>query len=118
MSRLKGVPRATQTAMCSWNVPWFLRPVSESVCARISAAWCAPAFWSAMETCPANSWMSSSSVSSKRAPGPTPGQGQGARDAFGTTQRGDHERVVVPGARQAHARVGRETSAWSRRVAA
>ena len=106
MSRLNGVPRATQRAMWSRNVPWFLRPVSESVCARISAAWCAPAFWSAIETCPANSWMSSNSVSSNRAPGPRRASARVPVDTLRAAERGDHERIVVPRARRsADARV-------------
>ena len=61
MIRLNGDPSRTLRSSHSRNVPWLSRPVRSSVRARISTAWKTSAFWSAIETCAANSWTSSNS---------------------------------------------------------
>ena len=72
MIRLNGVPSRTLRSSHSWNVPWLSRPVRSSVRARISTAWKTSAFWSAIETCAANSWTSSNSSAENVLPTPEP----------------------------------------------
>ena len=61
MIRLNGAPSRTLRSSHSSNVPWLSSPVRSSVRARISTAWKTSAFWSAIDTCAANSWTSSNS---------------------------------------------------------
>ena len=71
MIRLNGVPSRTLRSSHSPNVPWLSSPVRSSVRARISTAWKTSAFWSAIETCAANSWTSSNSSGEKVLPSPS-----------------------------------------------
>ena len=71
MIRLNGMFSRTYRSSHSWNVPWLSRPVRSSVRARISTAWNTSAFWSAIETCAANSWTSSNSSAVNALPSPS-----------------------------------------------
>ncbi len=71
MIRLNGVPSRALRSSHSWNVPWLSRPVRSSVRARISTAWKTSAFWSAIDTCAANSWTSSNSSAENVLPRPS-----------------------------------------------
>ena len=71
MIRPNGAPSRTSPFRYSMNVPWLSRPVRSSVCARISTARNTSAFWSAIDTCPANSLTRSNSSGSNVLPLPS-----------------------------------------------
>ena len=95
MIRLNGAPSLTIRSSHSSKVPWLSRPVRPSVRARISTAWKTSAFWSAIETCAANSWTSSNSSNEKRVADAQPLDGQDADGAAATAQRDDDQAAVV-----------------------
>ena len=78
MIRPNGVPSRALRSSYSSNVPWLSRPVRSSVWARISTARKTSAFWSAIDTCAANSWTSSNSSAEKVLPSAEPLDGQDA----------------------------------------
>ena len=94
MIRLNGAPSRTLRSSHSWNVPWLSSPVRSSVRARISTAWKTSAFWSAIETCAANSWTSSNSSAENVLPTPEPLDGQHADGAAPAAQRDDDQAAV------------------------
>ena len=98
ISRLNGVPRLTAICRYSWNVPWFLRPVSGRSGRGSPRPGGPAAFMRAIDTWPANSWMSSNSCvvevcvrrpGARRPARPPPGRGRAAarRSARGERAR-------------------------------
>ena len=94
MIRLNGAPSRTLRSSHSSNVPWLSSPVRSSVRARISTAWKTSAFWSAIETCAANSWTSSNSSAENVLPSPSRSMRQDADRAVAAAQRDDDEAAV------------------------
>ena len=94
MIRLNGAPSRTLRSSHSSNVPWLSSPVRSSVRARISTAWKTSAFWSAIDTCAANSWTSSNSSAENVFAEPEPLDGQHADGAAPAAQRDDDEAAV------------------------
>ena len=75
-------------------MPWFSSPVRSSVWARISTARWTSAFWSAIETCAANSWTSSNSSSRVAVLQAEPLERQDAGRALAAAQR-DADQAAV-----------------------
>ena len=94
MIRLNGVPSRALRSSHSWNVPWLSRPVRSSVWARISTAWRTSAFWSAIETCAANSWTSSNSSAVNALPRPSRSRVRTPIAPVAAAQRDDDQAAV------------------------